>query len=61
MAIDTSTPVMILGGKENALSLVRSLGQQGITMRVSGPAACWGMASRYCHEAFRVPRDRKES
>jgi predicted ATP-grasp superfamily ATP-dependent carboligase len=61
MAIDTSTPVMILGGKENALSLVRSLGQQGITMRVSGPAACWGMASRYCHEAFRVPRERKAS
>jgi len=55
VAIDTSTPVLILGGKENALSLVRNLGREGIPVRVSGPSACWGMASRYCREAFRVP------
>jgi D-aspartate ligase len=55
VAIDTSTPVMILGGKENALSLARNFGKHGISVRVSGPSACWGMASRYCSEAFRIP------
>ena len=60
MAIDTTTPVLILGGKENALSLVRNLGREGITVRVSGdPSASWAMASRYCSDAFRVPSDRK--
>ncbi|TDJ44038.1 MAG: carboxylate--amine ligase [Gammaproteobacteria bacterium] len=57
MAIDTSTPVLVLGGKENALSLVRNLGRHGIPVSVSGPSECWGMSSRYCRKAFRVPRD----
>ena len=61
MAINTSTPVLILGGKENSLSLVRNLGSQGIPVRVSGPSTCWGLSSRYCLEAFRIPRDTKSA
>jgi len=30
-------------------------------MRVSGPASCWGMASRYCSEAFRVLQGRSSA
>lgn len=54
-ALDTATPVLILGGKENGLSLVRRFGALGITVRVSGPTNCWGMYSRFCAERFRVP------
>lgn len=53
--IDCSTPVLILGGKENALSIVRHLGSRGITVRVSGGASCWGMQSRHCAESFPIP------
>lgn len=54
-SINTSIPVLILGGKENSLSLARHLGCHGITVRVSGPANCWGMYSRYCRQRFLVP------
>ena len=53
--MDTSTPVLVLGGKENALSLVRRYGSLGITTRVCGPIDCWGMYSRHCTEKFVVP------
>ena len=56
MNLDTTTPVLILGGKENSLSVTRHLGHLGITVRVSGPPSCWGLYSRHCTEAFRVPR-----
>jgi hypothetical protein len=46
--LDTSAPVLVLGGKENALSVTRHLGRLGITVRVSGGANSWGMHSRYC-------------
>ncbi len=55
--IDTSTPVLVLGGKENALSLVRRFGKLGIKTRVSGDADCWGRYSRYCAQSLPVPRD----
>jgi len=54
--IDTSTPVLILGGKENALSIVRRFGKLGIKMRVSGDADCWGRYSRYCAQSLPVPK-----
>lgn len=53
---DTATPVLILGGKENSLSITRHLGGLGVSVRVSGPANCWGMYSRHCREAFPVRR-----
>ena len=58
MDIDTSTPVLVLGGKENALSLVRHLGQKGMPISCSGPSNCWGMFSRYCQESFQIPYGR---
>jgi len=54
-ALDTTTPVLILGGKENALSIVRRFGKLGIKTRVSGPADCWGRYSRYCAQSLPVP------
>jgi D-aspartate ligase len=56
MKLDAKTPVLILGGKENALSVTRHLGRLGITMRVSGPKSCWGLYSRYCTQAIPVPK-----
>ena len=54
--IDVSTPILILGGRENSLSLVRRFGAAGIKTRVSGPSDCWGMYSRHCAEHFKIPR-----
>ncbi|MGH6829998.1 MAG: hypothetical protein ACREDG_02475, partial [Methylocella sp.] len=56
MNLDTSTPVLVLGGKENALSVTRHLGGLGIAVKVSGPPSCWALYSRHCREVFRVPR-----
>lgn len=56
MKLDTTTPVLILGGKENALSVTRHLGRLGVTVRVSGRPSCWALCSRYCAEAFRIPK-----
>ena len=53
---DTRTPVLVLGGKENSLSITRHLGGLGIAVRVCGRATAWGLYSRHCKEAFRIPR-----
>ena len=53
--LDTGTPVLVLGGKENSLSLTRHFGRLGIVVRASGTANCWAMHSRYCREKFPVP------
>ena len=60
MTLDVSTPLLLLGGKENALSVVRHLGQLGVTVRVSGPKSCWALHSRYCAEALPVPKGSKQ-
>lgn len=52
--LDTSTPVLLLGGKENALSIARNLGRRGVTVRASGRANCWALYSRYCAERFSI-------
>jgi len=54
--LDTTTPVLVLGGKENALSIVRRFGKMGIKTRVSGSADCWGRYSKYCAQSLPVPR-----
>ena len=54
--MDTSTPVLILGGKENSLSIVRRFGKLGIKTRVSGSVDCWGRYSRYCTQSLPVPK-----
>lgn len=60
MTLDTSTPVLLLGGKENSLSVTRHLGGLGVTVRVSGPECCWGLYSRHCAEAIPVPLGEKQ-
>ncbi|MHA1559911.1 MAG: carboxylate--amine ligase [Alphaproteobacteria bacterium] len=56
IAVVATVPVLILGGKENSLSLVRNLGRHGVTVRVSGRDNTWGLYSRYCTERFLIPR-----
>ncbi len=60
MKIDFSTPLLLLGGKENALSITRHLGRLGATIRVSGPVNCWAMHSRWCAEALPVPKGMRQ-
>ena len=36
-AIDTSIPVLLLGGEANALEVARHFGRHGIDVRISGP------------------------
>ncbi len=52
----TATPVLVLGGKENALSLSRSLSRAGIAVAVSGPDDCWGLYSSHNRARYPVPR-----
>jgi predicted ATP-grasp superfamily ATP-dependent carboligase len=52
--LDASTPVLLLGGKENALSIARNLGRRGVTVRASGPANCWALYSRFCAEGIPI-------
>lgn len=54
-AIDASTPVMLLGGRENAVAFARNLGRLGVTIYASGKPGCRSMNSRFCKERFAVP------
>lgn len=54
--INTNTPVLLLGGRENALSVARTLGSKGIAVTISSRASCWGMYSRYCRRAVPIPK-----
>ena len=56
MKMNVTTPVLLLGGKENALSIARHLGRLGVEVRVSGATNCWALYSRFCVEAFHTPR-----
>jgi predicted ATP-grasp superfamily ATP-dependent carboligase len=49
------TPVLLLGGQENALSIARSLGARGVPVSVSAPRTCWALRSRYCARQYVVP------
>lgn len=54
MKLDTSIPVLILGGTENALSLLRHFGRRGIRVSLSSPKDCWGRYSRYCSKFYPI-------
>lgn len=58
MALDTSTPVLLLGGKENALAVARHLGRNGIPVYASGGAGNWAIRSRFCRKAYVIPAER---
>ncbi|MCB1491083.1 MAG: hypothetical protein KDJ77_04670 [Rhodobiaceae bacterium] len=49
------TPVLILGGKENSLSVVRHLGGLGVPVSCSGAIGTWGLYSRLCDHRYVVP------
>ena len=53
--IDTSTPVILLGGRENAVAVARNLGRLGVSVHASGLPGCRSMNSRFCKQAYPVP------
>ena len=53
--LDTSRPVLLLGGGASTLAAARSLGKVGIPVYASGSQGCRAMYSRYCKSAFPVP------
>jgi len=55
--LDVSTPVLVMGGLQNALSIVRSLGRAGVRVCVSSTSNCFASYSRYCADSFPVSAD----
>lgn len=55
-----SPPVLILGGFENSLSIVRSLSSKNIPVRVSALEHCPALKSRFCKARFVVPPNESE-
>ena len=47
-SLDTSRPVLLLGGGASTLAAARSLGAAGIPVIASGTDGCRAMKSRYC-------------
>ena len=48
-------PALVLGGEENALSIVRSFGRRKIPVYVCAAEGCFAFKSRYCSEALVIP------
>jgi D-aspartate ligase len=48
--------VLVLGGQENALAIVRSLSARGVPVSLSASQTCWALRSRYCCQRYVVPR-----
>ncbi len=55
MPMDPSTPVLLLGGQENTISVAESLARNGIDVAVTGDAHCWGLYSKHAGATYRVP------
>lgn len=53
--LETSTPVLILGGAANGVALARNFGRVGITVRAAGGPECLAQTSRFCSQAYRGP------
>lgn len=47
--------MLILGGQENALAIVRSLSARGVPVSLSASQTCWALRSRYCARRYVVP------
>ncbi len=52
------TPVLILGGFENSLSIARSLGKKGIPVSVATTADSPVYSSRYCTKGYPIPENK---
>ena len=59
--LDVSTPVLVMGGLQNALSIVRSLGRAGAKVSVSSTSNCFASHSRYCADSFPVFADASQN
>jgi D-aspartate ligase len=59
-ALDTSTPVLLLGGGANSVAVAQNLRRAGVTVRISGGEGAWGLASRFCSERYLVPPGREQ-
>lgn len=55
-AFDPSTPVILLGGRENAVAVARNLGRRGVPIYASGLPGCRSIQSKYCERKYPVPR-----
>ncbi len=55
MAGSKPTPVLILGGQENAICLARGFGRRNIPVYISAPVNCYAFNSRYCSKQYPVP------
>lgn len=53
--LDTSRPVLLLGGGGNAVSAARNLSRRGVRVGIAGDRSSWGLASRHCHRSWRAP------
>ncbi|MBW4936381.1 carboxylate--amine ligase [Marinobacter sp. F4206] len=51
----TDKPLLLLGGRENTLSVTRSLGKKGVSVYVMAPRSCAAHYSRYCKGSWIVP------
>ncbi|NRA00053.1 MAG: carboxylate--amine ligase [Myxococcales bacterium] len=48
-------PVLLLGGQENSLSVIRSLSSHGVPVSLSAPNSCYALLSRHLARRFVVP------
>jgi D-aspartate ligase len=51
----TGPEVLILGGDANAISLIRSLSEHGIKVRLSSSEGCLAVYSRHCFQNHPIP------
>ena len=52
---DPSTPLILLGGRENAVAVARNLGRRGVHITACGLNGARSVNSKYCNEAIRIP------
>ena len=58
--LDTSIPVLLLGGRENTLSALRNFNQAGVKVSVCASTECKALYSRHCDRKFTIPKGASE-
>ena len=58
--IDTSTPVLLLGGRENTLAALRNLSALGVDVSVAATRECKALNSRFCGSKYIIPKTVRE-
>jgi D-aspartate ligase len=54
MQMSELRPVLLLGGQENALAILRSLTAKSVRVSLSARSNCWALRSRFCAARFIV-------